>query len=308
MIRAHWRCLASLAVSAALGCGGGGDSTSPDPTVATVSIAPPALTVPVGGQGTLTAELRDANGAIVSGATTSWVSRGSSIASVNGSGVVTGQAEGEAIIVATSGNAADSIVVTVVDDLTLEVTPPNPTIAVGETQQFAVTARNGVGQVIATPPVTWKSSDTAVATIDANGLASGRFPGKTEITATAGQVVSPPDTLTVLAGGSCASIASVPSWDATMQYNYMTDGQTRSNSVERACSTCGSARNTSSRSNTRCVSSTVCPACTSWRKRRSTCRSATCRRVVSAGQGRPLGSITGLAPGANGAGCCETRH
>ncbi len=67
----------------------------------------------------------------------------------------------------------------------ITVTPSNPTIVVGTTQQFTATgAYSDGGTVDLTSQVTWTSSNSSVATIDSSGLASGGNTGTTEITAT----------------------------------------------------------------------------------------------------------------------------
>jgi len=67
----------------------------------------------------------------------------------------------------------------------VSVTPSNPSIADGATQQFAALGvlSDGTSQDI-TAAATWTSSSTTVATINASGLATGQNPGTTTITAT----------------------------------------------------------------------------------------------------------------------------
>jgi hypothetical protein len=79
----------------------------------------------------------------------------------------------------------------------ITVTPANPTIATGGTQQFTATGRysdNSTQNI--TGQVTWASSATAVATINSAGLASGVGAGSTTISASQGQVTGS-TTLTV---------------------------------------------------------------------------------------------------------------
>lgn len=85
----------------------------------------------------------------------------------------------------------------------VQVTPANPTIAVGATQQFVanVTQRDGFIIVGTTSAVIWGSSSPAVATINSSGLATGLSPGVTVITATIDSV-SGSTTLTVVARAS----------------------------------------------------------------------------------------------------------
>ncbi len=68
------------------------------------------------------------------------------------------------------------------------VTPTNPSISKGATQQFTATGHfsNGTTQVLGT--VTWSSGTTATATISGTGLATAVAPGNSTITATSGSV------------------------------------------------------------------------------------------------------------------------
>ncbi|HEX8695032.1 MAG TPA: Ig-like domain-containing protein [Longimicrobium sp.] len=77
------------------------------------------------------------------------------------------------------------------------VSPASATINVGQTQQFTATLIDLHGNPVTGPTVTWSSSNTAVATIDQTGLATGVSPGTVTITATSGGA-SGTATLTVL--------------------------------------------------------------------------------------------------------------
>ncbi|HJU57023.1 MAG TPA: lamin tail domain-containing protein, partial [Pyrinomonadaceae bacterium] len=79
----------------------------------------------------------------------------------------------------------------------IEVTPASASIAIGQTQQFTATAYNAAGNPMSGVLFTWESSNTAVATIDQNGLATGVAEGTTQIRARARGVVSAPAALAV---------------------------------------------------------------------------------------------------------------
>ena len=116
----------------------------------------------------------------------SWSSDNTAAATVDSAGLVTGVAGGTAHIKATSNfdNSKSS-------QITVDVTPKAVTgvaipegdqsINVGATYQFSanVTATGG-----ADPSVTWSSSDTSVASVDAAGLVSGVAGGTATIKAT----------------------------------------------------------------------------------------------------------------------------
>jgi uncharacterized protein YjdB len=103
-------------------------------------------------------------------------------------GVVTGLALGAATVTArdpaSRSVATASLMVTPAAVMSVEVTPTNPRIAVGTTRQFTATGTltDGSTQDL-TNVVTWSSSATGVATVDAAGLASSATVGTTTVTA-----------------------------------------------------------------------------------------------------------------------------
>ncbi|MCH9010129.1 MAG: 30S ribosomal protein S2, partial [Chloroflexi bacterium] len=62
------------------------------------------------------------------------------------------------------------------------VTPPSVTLFVSETQQFSATLKDAAGNSL-DRPVTWSSSDSVVATVDADGLVTAGAAGTAAITA-----------------------------------------------------------------------------------------------------------------------------
>lgn len=112
---------------------------------------------------------------------------------VGSNGLATSEAVGTATITATepaSGiSGATTLTVTATQLVSIFVTPTNPSIAKGTTQQFTVTGTytDNTTQTLTTS-VTWSSSNTATATISnaagSNGLASSVAVGTTTITAT----------------------------------------------------------------------------------------------------------------------------
>jgi hypothetical protein len=83
----------------------------------------------------------------------------------------------------------------------LDLTPAQPSISVGGTDQFTATARDSAGNVITTAVLTWQSSSPNVASISStSGLAQGLLPGTTTITVSADGITSSPAALTVTPG------------------------------------------------------------------------------------------------------------
>jgi hypothetical protein len=71
----------------------------------------------------------------------------------------------------------------------LSVSPGSATILMGKQQQFSATATYSDGSTTSAPAgITWTSSNTAVATVDAGGLVKGVAPGNVTISAAVGSV------------------------------------------------------------------------------------------------------------------------
>ncbi len=86
---------------------------------------------------------------------------------------------------------------TAVDHIT--VTPGTASIGTGETQQFTARAYDADNNEVTDVDFTWSSSNTAVATVDSNGLATGVASGNCTITAAVDDVEGTA-TLTVTSG------------------------------------------------------------------------------------------------------------
>jgi hypothetical protein len=122
---------------------------------------------------------------------------------VDSAGIVSARLAGTASITATLGTVSDLTVVTVFNlaPQLIVVTPVNPSVNVGQTQQFSATAyfSDGTTQDI-TASAHWSSSSASVSTINSGqgggGLAKGRRSGTATITATLSGV-SGSTTLTV---------------------------------------------------------------------------------------------------------------
>src|SRR5207247_1650440 len=160
-------------------------STRPG-SVATVDVTPATANVTVGGTVQLVATPRDANGTPLSGRSVSWTSSNTGVASVTGSGLVTGVGAGSATITATSEgkNGTSAITVVFVPVVSVAVAPPSATVQVGSTVQLAATPKDAGGNPLTGRTVTWASGNTSVATVSPSGLVSGATVGSTTITAT----------------------------------------------------------------------------------------------------------------------------
>lgn len=90
----------------------------------------------------------------------------------------------------------------------MTVTPSSASIAPGATQQFSATAFDAAGNAVSTT-YTWSSSNTAVATVNAAGLATGVAAGSAQIRATAANGVHGEAALTVGSGSTAELVVQV---------------------------------------------------------------------------------------------------
>ena len=147
-----------------------------------VTLTPPAATIAVGQSVTFSATVSGLSNKAVN-----WTTSDQTKASVDANGKVTGVAAGVATITATAAGAtgiAASALVTVTPPNNgvqrVTVSPPNAIIKSGEFIQLAAQVDRDPG-VAGT--VTWSSSATNIATVDATGKVTGVADGSAVITA-----------------------------------------------------------------------------------------------------------------------------
>ncbi|PYS46371.1 MAG: hypothetical protein DMF68_19405, partial [Acidobacteria bacterium] len=172
--------------------------------LSSVTISPSSASVTRGQTAQFTAQAKDQFNRPLTGVTITFASDNTTVATVDSvstdpttgiaTATLTGRSAGTAHITAqasdgtttvTSNQAALTVnepppVITRVD-----VSPSSPTINRGQTEQFTATAFDQNNKPIAGVSFTWNSSNTNVATINANGLATGIGLGSTTITASA---------------------------------------------------------------------------------------------------------------------------
>ncbi len=164
--------------------------------LASISVSPTNSSIPLGLKQQFAATGFFKNGT-VSDLTTSvtWSSSNPTVAVISNSagsqGLATSLAQGTTAITASLGSVSGSTILTVTPPVlvSLAVTPGNPSIPLGTKQQFNATGTftDGSTQDLTTS-VSWNSSNTAVATINSQGLASTAKQGMTTITASSGSV------------------------------------------------------------------------------------------------------------------------
>lgn len=156
--------------------------------VASLTISPASASVVVGLTAQLSVTLRDANGNTLSGRAITWSSTNTSVATVSGTGLVTGVAAGSASVIATSEGKADTAGVTVTSAAlpvsSVTISPASTTVFVGLTSQLAATLRDANGNVLTGRTITWASSNASVASVSGGGLVTGVATGSASVTAT----------------------------------------------------------------------------------------------------------------------------
>ena len=140
---------------------------------------------------------------------------GSITNTVGGSGLTTAANPGSTTITATLGSVSSSttLTVTAATLVSIDVTPANPSVALGLKPQFTATGTyTDNSRQNLTTQVTWSSSNTAIATVSSaagfEGLGAGLSPGSVTMTATLAGV-SGSTTLTVTPA-TLVSIAVTP--------------------------------------------------------------------------------------------------
>ncbi len=176
------------------GCGSSSTPSNPRPVISLVSIAvtPAGKSVPEGTSQQFTAlgQFSDGSSRDLTASVT-WSSSASATVAINNSGLAKAVALGSANIMATSGSITGSTGVTVGPAIlvSLSVTPVNPSIAAGQTQQFSATGTfSDQSTQDLTSSVTWTSSSPGVATINVSGLATSITQGQSSIGAVSGSV------------------------------------------------------------------------------------------------------------------------
>jgi len=153
----------------------------------------------VGDSMQLTARYYDKNDVLIS-TTINWNSSDNSIASINSNGELFAHQKGQVFVLAsTTINSrlieSDTLVINVLDDSNavakVEISATTNQIMVNETLQFTAVVKNLKDEVIPNPMnLQWSSSDPAVLSIDANGLATANGVGSADIQATVNNVSS----------------------------------------------------------------------------------------------------------------------
>lgn len=150
----------------------------------TVAVTIPVASISAGQSVQATANLVDKDGNVLTGRQIAWQSSNPSVATVTSSGVVTGIAAGNvtisAIVDAIVGRASLSVVSAL--PTAVRIDPSSASLTPAQSVQLTAVETDQNGNTIPNHPVTWSSSNTAVATVF-NGRVSAVAQGSAVITA-----------------------------------------------------------------------------------------------------------------------------
>ncbi len=127
----------------------------------------------------------DESGGAIRTARPRWSSSNASVARVDSAGVATATGGGTASIIARVGAAADTATLVVAQVARLMIVTPglDTLTAIRDTGRIVAIASDSLGNPIPNPIVTWVTSDTTIATVDAAGLVTAAANGVVLVTA-----------------------------------------------------------------------------------------------------------------------------
>ncbi len=154
--------------------------------------------------------ITDARGGVVPGVQVGWTSTDTTVAAVDSAGTVVARAPGVATVVAAAGGRIAQSRILVRPRAAAIWLQGDSVIHLGEGETTRLVARvvDERRHPVAGQPVTWRSSDSAVAVVDSTGRAVGVAAGRSTLVAAGGdlvlerpvEVLSVPATITLLAG------------------------------------------------------------------------------------------------------------
>lgn len=137
----------------------------------------------------ITTIARNELGVAITGVAVSWRSTDSTVARALADGFVAAMGTGTARVVGTVGALADTVVVTVTDDVAFVdlARTADTLVALGDSLVPAVTVRNARDVALARTALTWTSDDPIVARVSAAGTITARDTGSTWVRAAGGE-------------------------------------------------------------------------------------------------------------------------
>ena len=170
---------AALLLAATFACN---DSLVPSGGIATIEVTAPAAYVVPGATMRLRLKLSDRDGNLLADRPATWTTGNPAIATVDQLGNVKGMVIGTVTITATCEGRTATFQLTVAwptpTVMSVELSPSTVELRSTQTRRVLATARDGSGNLIVGRPITWSTSNPAVAIVDGGGLVYAGTPGQ----------------------------------------------------------------------------------------------------------------------------------
>jgi hypothetical protein len=195
-----------------------------------LELTPDTAALQIGQQTHLSAAYYDEFGAEDADLAVIWSSADPTIASIDATGLLAAQREGQVAIVATiAGVLSDSILVTVVLDpeaqiAVVRVSPTTAGLSIGDTLQFSATSHSAGGGELPAEGFTWRSTDANILHIDDDGRAIALASGRVTIRATTAGIQSTVVEITIMGMERLGSFFGVAGHDAQGTVRLTRDG------------------------------------------------------------------------------------
>jgi len=172
-------------------------SSAPPVEITALEVSPLSVVLDVGEARQMTAAASGADGDLVPGAPVRWETDDSSIASIAANGLVTALAPGATRVLAHSGFASTSVVLTVRAPepraspvrpdvpraAAIQLDPGSGSLSVGSTLQLSATVTDQRNRPMAGRTVRWSTADPGIATVSPDGRVRGIAEGRTTVVA-----------------------------------------------------------------------------------------------------------------------------
>jgi len=167
----------------------------PAAVVERIVVLPETATIEESATQQFSATVYDQYDEVMEGQAVAWSSSDEAVATVDPTGLAGGVGIGGVTLTAAIGAVSGSAELTVrgvgsglgaIDRI--RVSPASATVEEGATQQFSATVYDVNDAIVHGEPVTWSSSDEAIASVSASGMATGVNVGLSTITATIGDI------------------------------------------------------------------------------------------------------------------------
>ncbi|MFN8574349.1 MAG: Ig-like domain-containing protein [Gemmatimonadaceae bacterium] len=163
-------------------------SSPPPPTAYSVAVTVNASALQVGQSTQATATVKDASGNVIPGATVTWATSNSLVATVSSSGLVAAVGTGIVAITASTsgitGSAAINVTAPSPQISVVVVSMSSTTLSSGQSLQATAVAKDAAGNPVSGAVFTWSVSSTSVISVTASGLVSGIANGTAQVRAT----------------------------------------------------------------------------------------------------------------------------